>query len=217
MDNWNSIWVSKLCSPHNWPKICFSPSSRNLAILITKGKAAQNILGFKESENHFDTRFYSTRSHNTHFKLSYCYSIHVLSPFSISWLAQSREASGLWLLCCQLGEKNQIHLTILHLRVRVGRYHGVLIPVINQFSEIIRHVNRIRNYFDCQINVTLITVPEINSPENPCLRLWVTRIWIILACSHHPGPLFPACLWPRTCAPSLCDNVTPGQTPQINR
>ena len=58
---------------------------RICAILITKGKAAQNMLGFKESENHFDTRFYSTRSHNTHFKLSYLLLQHscIVSIFNI--------------------------------------------------------------------------------------------------------------------------------------
>ena len=51
-----------------------------------------------------------------------------------------------------------------HIREKVGSDLGVLILIINQFLEIICHVNWIRNYFDCQINVTLITLPEINSP-----------------------------------------------------
>ena len=134
----------------------------------------------------------------------------VFSKFSISWLTQSREISELWFLCCHLGThikyKNK---EIYHLRVKVGSDLGVLILIINQFLEIIRHVNWIRNYFDCQINVTLITLPEINSPNRVPEAAWspVHRLWIILRCSHDPGPLFPrfcvntSVTQLRTCAP----------------
>ena len=111
----------------------------------------------------------------------------VFSKFSISWLTQSREISELWFLCCHLGThikyKNK---EIYHLRVKVGSDLGVLILIINQFLEIIRHVNWIRNYFDCQINVTLITLPEINSPNRVPEAAWSP----VLPALDYP-PMFP--------------------------
>lgn len=149
------------------------------------------------------------------FLLYYCI---VFSRFSKSWLAWSKETKELVLL---LSTRNIEHIEIHHIRrVKVGKDFGVLILDINQFLEIIRHVIPIRNYFDCQNNVTLITLPEINSPagsgpwspitsypdlDYPLSDVPMTQV----PCSRG----FMSTPWWRSSAPVLRDNVTP----KINR
>ena len=78
---------------------------------------------------------------------------------------------------------------------------NMIITVINHVRSIISHLNHIRNYFDCQINVTLITSPETQPFSDHMTHMMMFCNVPRSPLSSTPGSQF-------SCLHHTCDNVT---------
>ena len=87
---------------------------------------------------------------------------------------------------------------------------NIIITVIHHVESIISHINHIRNYFDCQINVTLIMIPEIEPfPDHMTHKIKPGRNDSGSDVPMSPAPAYCQCpSQPHTCAPISSHTLT---------